>query len=393
MSPARAPSRRAGRRGGVVAPRLATGRRQQLLGVTDLHRPRAARPRRRRSGGRRPGHRPAVLDADVVLPEHRQLRHDVHGPVQRGGPAAARRAGDLAVALLQSGGRRRLPGDVPPCRAAAGVGRTFSARPGAGNGLFPLPLLRRPADPADRLGPQLLRRTRRQPHRPRRQRRRPRRQRPLRLDADLRPVRLPPDGHRRGRLGDGAGKLRVGAAVADVAVPPPIPGGVRRAGGVAARRGLVRPTDALRPAQRLRRRPGHSWICDFHAPGWRMGDAQLDATSIAFALNLLAFLPLLGLGQAVEILVADASARTTRRRRPVPLGRPSAAPCCSPGRPRRRSFSSRPAGRVISWRRFALGTGTSARTAAFAFVAVYCLFDAASLVFSCACAGPATRAS
>ena len=35
----------------------------------------------------------------------------------------------------------------------------------------------------------------------------------------------------------------------------------------------------------------------------RMGDADLDATSIAFALNLLAFLPLLGLGQAVEILV------------------------------------------------------------------------------------------
>ena len=35
----------------------------------------------------------------------------------------------------------------------------------------------------------------------------------------------------------------------------------------------------------------------------RMGDAELDATSIAFALNLLAFLPLLGVGQAVEILV------------------------------------------------------------------------------------------
>ena len=75
----------------------------------------------------------------------------------------------------------------------------------------------------------------------------------------------------------------------------------------------------------------------------RMGDAQLDATSIAFALNLLAFLPLLGLGQAVEILVGRrlgendpaTAARSTRTALGSPLlltGAAAAAFVSSPGR-------------------------------------------------------------
>ncbi len=116
-----------------------------------------------------------------------------------------------------------------------------------------------------------------------------------------------------------------------------------------------------------------------------MGDADLDATSIAFALNLLAFLPLLGLGQAVEILAlavalgendpATAARSTWMRRRPD-------SPWRSPERRRRRSLFFRGVmaelfhGDDATWDQVRALAPVLLR-----FVAVYCLFDATSLIF------------
>ncbi len=120
----------------------------------------------------------------------------------------------------------------------------------------------------------------------------------------------------------------------------------------------------------------------------RMGDAQLDATSIAFALNLLAFLPLLGLGQAVEILVGRrlgendpaTAARSTRTALGCALlltGAAAAAFVFFPG-PMAEWFH----GDDSRWAQVRPLVPLLLR-----FVAVYCLFDAASLVFSSALRG------
>jgi MATE family multidrug resistance protein len=120
----------------------------------------------------------------------------------------------------------------------------------------------------------------------------------------------------------------------------------------------------------------------------RMGDAELDATSIAFALNLLAFLPLLGVGQAVEILVGRrlgendpaTAARSTWTALGCALvltGTIAAALICCPG-PLAELFHSDD----VQWDEVRARAPVLLR-----FVAVYCLFDAASLVFSCALRG------
>ena len=120
----------------------------------------------------------------------------------------------------------------------------------------------------------------------------------------------------------------------------------------------------------------------------RLGDAELDATSIAFALNLLAFLPLLGLGQAVEILVGrrlgendpDAAARSTHTALGCALlltGAAAAAFLLFPG-PLAELFH----GDDSRWEQVRPLVPVLLR-----FVAVYCLFDATSLVFSCALRG------
>ena len=120
----------------------------------------------------------------------------------------------------------------------------------------------------------------------------------------------------------------------------------------------------------------------------RMGDVELDATSVAFALNLLAFLPMVGLGQAVEILVGrrlgendpETAARSTR----TALGcallltfAAGAAFICIPG-PLAELFH----GDDAHWEQVRALAPVLLR-----FVAVYCLFDATSLVFSCALRG------
>ena len=120
----------------------------------------------------------------------------------------------------------------------------------------------------------------------------------------------------------------------------------------------------------------------------RMGDAELDATSIAFALNLVTFLPLVGIGQAVEILVGrrlgendpDTAARSTWVGVACALaitGVAAAAYVCFP-LPMAELFH----GDAAQWERV-----RSMAPPLLRFVAVYCLFDAASLVFSCALRG------
>ncbi len=120
----------------------------------------------------------------------------------------------------------------------------------------------------------------------------------------------------------------------------------------------------------------------------RMGDADLDATSIAFALNLLAFLPLLGLGQAVEILVgrrlgeddpttAARSTWTALRFALAITGTAAAAYVLFPG-----AMAELFHGDDATWDQVRALAPVLLR-----FVAVYCLFDAASLVFSCALRG------
>jgi MATE family multidrug resistance protein len=120
----------------------------------------------------------------------------------------------------------------------------------------------------------------------------------------------------------------------------------------------------------------------------RMGDAELDATSIAFALNLLAFLPLLGLGQAVEILVgrrlgeddpatAARSTWTALRFALAITGTAAAAYVLFPG-----AMAELFHGDDATWDQVRALAPVLLR-----FVAVYCLFDATSLVFSCALRG------
>jgi MATE family multidrug resistance protein len=120
----------------------------------------------------------------------------------------------------------------------------------------------------------------------------------------------------------------------------------------------------------------------------RMGPVELDATSIAFALNLVAFLPMVGIGQAVEILVGRrlgendpaTAARSTWTALAVALlltGVGAAAFLFLPG-PMAELFRSDDA----RWEQVRALAPVLLR-----FVAVYCLFDATNLVFSCALRG------
>ena len=120
----------------------------------------------------------------------------------------------------------------------------------------------------------------------------------------------------------------------------------------------------------------------------RMGDAELDATSVAFALNMVTFLPLIGIGQAVEILVGRrlgendpaTAARSTWAGVVCALliaGVAAAAYVCFPVPMAELFHSEGP-----QWERVRAMAPPLLR-----FVAVYCLFDAMGLVFSCALRG------
>ena len=120
----------------------------------------------------------------------------------------------------------------------------------------------------------------------------------------------------------------------------------------------------------------------------RMGEAELDATSVAFALNLVAFLPLLGIGQAVEILVGRrlgendpaTAARSTWTGVVCALlitGVAAAALVFFP-LPLAELFH----GDDARWEQV-----RALAPALLRFVAAYCFFDAMGLVFSCALRG------
>jgi len=120
----------------------------------------------------------------------------------------------------------------------------------------------------------------------------------------------------------------------------------------------------------------------------RMGDAQMDATSVAFALNLVAYLPIFGVGQAVEILVGRrlgendpaTAARSTWTGVVCALlitGVAAAGYVCFPVPMTELFHSEGP-----QWERVRAMAPLLLR-----FVAVYCLFDAMGLIFSCALRG------
>jgi MATE family multidrug resistance protein len=120
----------------------------------------------------------------------------------------------------------------------------------------------------------------------------------------------------------------------------------------------------------------------------RMGEAELDATSVAFALNLLAFLPMVGIGQAVEILVGrrlgENDPATAARSTWMALGcalvltGAAAAAFVFLPLPMTELFRAEDA----RWEQVRALAPVLLR-----FVAVYCLFDATNLVFSCALRG------
>ena len=97
----------------------------------------------------------------------------------------------------------------------------------------------------------------------------------------------------------------------------------------------------------------------------RMGDAELDATSVAFALNMVTFLPLIGIGQAVEILVGRRLGENdSGDGRALHLGRRRLRPA---HRRRRRGglrLLPRADGRAVPRRRPAVGPGAGDGAAA-----------------------------
>jgi MATE family multidrug resistance protein len=122
----------------------------------------------------------------------------------------------------------------------------------------------------------------------------------------------------------------------------------------------------------------------------RLGPEQLAASSIAFSINLIAFLPVMGIGQAVEVLVGqrlgedrpDLAARSTWLGLGVALvttGVLALVFVLLPG-PLANLFASTEAN--VSWERIGPLVPGLLR-----FVAVYCLFDATNLVFSYALRG------
>lgn len=120
------------------------------------------------------------------------------------------------------------------------------------------------------------------------------------------------------------------------------------------------------------------------------GKSELSATSIAFTLNLIAVLPLLGLGQGVEVLVGqrlgedrpDVAARTTWTGLRLALlftGPVAALYALAPG-PLARLFHNN--GEAAAWEEVGAWVPVLLR-----FVATYALFDCLNLTFSFALRG------
>ena len=358
--------------------------------LADLRGPRSARPGRRRSGRGRPGDRHPVLDADESSSRTRPTTRPPSSPstpAPAGRGASARSSGSRSISAWSAASL--FLALAPAAETLLALGRPFAAPARAGSAYFRCLCFaaRRRCWPPVGLSFFAGRGDSRTVLA--RQRRRARRQRRLRLGADLRPVRLPPPGHRRRRLGHRGRQLHVGAAVAGPAVPPPPSGRIRHAGGLAFRPRPVRPADALRPAQRPRRRPRHARLRAVHAarrPHGRRRAGRHQHRLRAQPAGLPAACS--GIGQAVEILVgrrlgendpatAARSTCTALGLRPALTGVAAAAFVFFPG-PMAELFH----GDDARWDQV-----RSLAPVLLRFVAVYCLFDATSLVFSCALRG------
>jgi MATE family multidrug resistance protein len=124
----------------------------------------------------------------------------------------------------------------------------------------------------------------------------------------------------------------------------------------------------------------------------RMGDVELAATSVAFTLNIVAILPMLGIGQAIGALVGqrlgenrpDLAERSTWTGFKITWLYMAAVSFCyvvTPG-PLLELFRSRDETEMARWAEVAATVPILLR-----FVAVYSLFDGLNLIFSFALRG------
>ena len=118
-------------------------------------------------------------------------------------------------------------------------------------------------------------------------------------------VGIPGDGHRRGGLGDGGRVVGGGALRPGAHAPQAVPRRVRHRVGWRPERELF---------GRLMKYGGPAGmqvfldVLVFHLFTQlvgRLGDAALGATTLTVRLNMIAFLPMMGLGQAICILVGQ----------------------------------------------------------------------------------------
>ena len=169
-----------------------------------------------------------------------------------------------------------------------------------------LPGVRRPADAGHGRDQRVLLRPRPDLDRAGDRGRRDRRERRPGAGPDLRPAGVPRAGDRRRRLGDGGRVVGVGPAGAGAVPPAEIPPGVPHPVRLAARAGSVRPADEVRRTGRGRRCSSTSWSSTSSSSS-SAGSARPrpGATTLTVRLNMVAFLPMMGLGQAVAILVGQ----------------------------------------------------------------------------------------
>jgi MATE family multidrug resistance protein len=122
----------------------------------------------------------------------------------------------------------------------------------------------------------------------------------------------------------------------------------------------------------------------------RLGEVELAATSIACTLNLLAFLPMWGLGQAVEVLVGqrlgedrpDEAERVTWTGLRYSLGFTAVVALLYVVAPQALALPFRSEADAANWARVGAMVPLLLR-----FVTVYCLFDACNLILSFALRG------
>ena len=243
---------------------LAADRERQLDHRPDHARPHLPEPRQCRRGFGVYGVDvyPVVAVQHPLL--HRRVRRHIRLAILGGRPAAAGRGGRLARPLLRGRRRAVAPPDDPLHGRHLCPGRPLAARPGTRVRVLPVHVLVRGAG-RDRGRPQrVLFGPRREPDGRAVEWRRARGERRPRLRADLREVRVPGDGHRGRRLGDGRRGVGRGPRRPRALPPAEVPGRIRDADRLAVRAGPVRPVPALRDPERAPVDAGHHRVQRVH---------------------------------------------------------------------------------------------------------------------------------